>query len=202
MKKKDIAIPLLLTIILIGAGLKTIAQETDSGEAEKIERGRYLVTIAGCGMCHTPKITSEKGVEEDTTRLLSGHPANEYVRQMPDNIGRNGWLSASNKHMTAWAGPWGISYASNLTSDENTGIGLWTERNFLEAMRNGKHGGITRPIYPPMPWESLGKATDEDLLAILAYLKSTKPIENRVPEPYIPKKKVEKKQDVEVEAEN
>ena len=41
--------------------------------------------------------------------------------------------------VTAWAGPWGVSFASNLTPDTNTGIGIWTEDIFLRAMRTGRH---------------------------------------------------------------
>jgi hypothetical protein len=55
-------------------------------------------------------------------------------------------------------------------------------------MRNGKHMGSGRPILPPMPWETIGKMTDEDLKAIFAYLKTVKPIRNRVPMPVPPSK--------------
>jgi hypothetical protein len=88
---------------------------------------------------------------------------------------------------TAWAGPWGISYTANLTSDPNTGVGggVWTEENFMTAMREGKHMGTSRPILPPMPWQWIGQHTDEDLKAIFAYLKTVKPIRNQVPDPVI-----------------
>jgi hypothetical protein len=63
---------------------------------------------------------------------------------------------------------------------------------FMKAMRTGKHMGTARPIQPPMPWPWIGKATDSDLKAIFAYLKSVPPIVNHVPdyqEPAAPKKK-------------
>jgi hypothetical protein len=85
--------------------------------------------------------------------------------------------------MTAWVGPWGVSYSANLTPDENTGIGLWTEDMFVEAMRSGKHMGAGRPILPPMPWMFIANLTLEDQKAIFAYLKSLKPIKNTVPSP-------------------
>jgi hypothetical protein len=84
---------------------------------------------------------------------------------------------------TAWAGPWGVSFTANLTPDENTGLGIWTEDMFIKALREGKHMGTSRPILPPMPWPFIGKYSDEDLKAIFAYLKSIKPIVNHVPEP-------------------
>lgn len=85
--------------------------------------------------------------------------------------------------MTAWVGPWGISYASNLTSDQ-TGIGSWQESNFITAIREGKFKGIptSRPLMPPMPWMAYKNLTDDELKAIFAFLKSTKPINNAVPQ--------------------
>ena len=88
--------------------------------------------------------------------------------------------------MTAWAGPWGISYTSNLTPDPETGLGALSEENFIKAMRTGHHFGGGRAILPPMPWIWVGKMTDDDLKAIFAYLKSIPPIRNRAPGPVPP----------------
>jgi hypothetical protein len=76
-----------------------------------------------------------------------------------------------------------VTCAQNLTPDENTGIGLWTEEMFKNALRTGKHMGMGRPIMPPMPWQAIGGASDEDLAAIYAYLKSLPPIKNAVTGP-------------------
>jgi hypothetical protein len=73
----------------------------------------------------------------------------------------------------------------NLTPDENTGLGIWTEEMFVRAMRTGRHMGASRPILPPMPWQSLAGLEDADLQAIYAYLRSLPPIKNRVPEAVI-----------------
>ena len=90
--------------------------------------------------------------------------------------------------ITAFTGPWGISYAANLTSDSATGIGAWGEDVFIKTLRTGKHLGADngRPILPPMPWNFINKMTDEDLRAVYAYLKSLPPINNRVPAPTPP----------------
>jgi len=90
--------------------------------------------------------------------------------------------------LTAWVGPWGISYASNLTPDKATGIGTLTEEMFIKTLREGKFMGVGRPLLPPMPWEVYGKKTDQDLKAIYAYLISIKPINNQVPQPTPPDK--------------
>jgi hypothetical protein len=87
--------------------------------------------------------------------------------------------------LTAWSGPWGISYAANLTPDENTGLGIWSEDMFLRTLRTGRHMGTSRQLLPPMPWQVYGRLSDEDLKSIYAYLRSIPPVENRVPAPVI-----------------
>jgi hypothetical protein len=86
--------------------------------------------------------------------------------------------------LTSCVGPWGISFAGNLTSDE-TGIGNWTEENFLRAIKKGKYKGLenSRPLLPPMPWFVYKNMSDEDLKSIFAYLKTVKAVENVVPIP-------------------
>ena len=88
--------------------------------------------------------------------------------------------------MTTWAGPWGVSYAANLTPDPTTGLGAWNEQMFIGALRNGKHMGSGRPVLPPMPWQAFRNFTDADLKAIFAYLRTLKPIKNAVPPPMPP----------------
>ncbi|HZV12913.1 MAG TPA: c-type cytochrome [Candidatus Kapabacteria bacterium] len=143
-----------------------------------VERGKYLVTFGGCNDCHTPLKMGANGPEPDTTRLLSGSPEGMVVKapklDMP-------WMAAGSATMTAWAGPWGVSYAHNLTPD-STGLGTWDVTTFILAMRSGKHMGNGRPIMPPMPVDEIGKLNDEDLGAIFAYLKSIPPVKNTPPE--------------------
>jgi hypothetical protein len=115
--------------------------------------------------------------------MLSGHPE-DFV--LPDPPVRNEvWSGALASTMTAFAGPWGISYATNLTPDAS-GMAAWDEETFVSAMRTGKHFGTSRDILPPMPWPSIGRATDEDLAAIFAYLQTIPPVVNHVPEAVIP----------------
>jgi hypothetical protein len=162
----------------------TQAQPQPAGQsavaAKKIERGKYLVTIMACNDCHTPFKMGPNGPEPDMSRMLSGHPEQMKMPPPPKPVGP--WIAAGAATNTAWAGPWGISYTSNLTPDQNTGLGIWTEDMFLKAMRTGKHMGTSRDIQPPMPWPWIGKATDEDLKAIFAYLRSIPPIVNHVPD--------------------
>jgi hypothetical protein len=149
-----------------------------------IDRGKYLVTIMGCNDCHTPKKMGPQGPEPDLTRLLSGH-RQETKLPAPPALPSGPWMVVANLDFTAYSGPWGISYAINLTPDPNTGIGIWTEDMFLKALRTGRHMGTSRPILPPMPWQDFAIATDSDLRAVFAFLKSIPPIQNRVPDPVI-----------------
>ena len=147
-----------------------------------IQRGHYLVTIMGCHDCHSPKKMGPIGPQIDSSRALSGHPSNQPLA--PINTKETESWMLSNHTATAFVGPWGISYAANLTSDES-GIGAWTEAQFFKAIRQGKYKGMdnSRPLLPPMPWNVYANATDDDLKAIFAYLKSTPPVNNVVPTP-------------------
>ena len=156
-----------------------------TGDAQ-IERGRMLVIGGGCHDCHTPKKFSDKGPEFDYDRALSGHPEDAKIDAPFKGDPKSPWSTHTNDHLTAWSGAWGVSFAANITGDTNTGIGIWTENMFIDAMRTGKHMGTSRQILPPMPWNFYGQLPDEDLKALLAYLKSTKPIANRVPVPLGP----------------
>ncbi len=155
--------------------------------SRQIERGKYLVNIGGCNDCHSPKIYTSSGPIPDPSRLLSGHPASSTLPEVPKNVmGPQGWAALTNSDFTAWAGPWGTSFATNLTPDEVTGTGAWLESSFISAMRSGRHMGTGRPILPPMPWQNIGELSDDDLRAIFAYLQSLKPINNMVPMPMKP----------------
>lgn len=147
--------------------------------ASLVQRGAYLVNFAGCADCHTPLKMGPRGPEPDLSRTLSGHPESMSMPPAPKTEGPWNWSGAAT--LTAFAGPWGVSYASNLTPDKDTGIGLWRLEDFVDAMRTGKHMGAGRPILPPMPWQGVGKLSDEDLRALYSYLMSVPPVKNRVP---------------------
>jgi hypothetical protein len=101
---------------------------------------------------------------------------------------KRGVFATMNGSLTAWAGPWGVSFAMNLTPDKETGLAEWTEQTFIQMVRTGKHQGQPngRDVLPPMPWFNLKDLTDADLKAIWAYLHSLPPVTNRVPLPTAP----------------
>jgi mono/diheme cytochrome c family protein len=171
----------------VQAKAKAAAAPTPAASSEaRVARGKYLVTTSGCHDCHTPFKLGPSGAEPDFTRMLSGHPAALVMPPAPA-LPEGPWLVVSSATNTAWAGPWGTSFTANLTPDVETGLGGWTEKNFIDTIRNGRHMGRGRRLLPPMPAAMYAQMTDEDLGAIFAFLQSIPAIENRVPSPVPPK---------------
>ena len=181
----------IVKIILLGLSLVASGcAEKKSVEPTLIERGKYLVTLAGCHDCHTPKLPVPGGSPMlDEKHLLAGHPQDApYPTWNPADLQQRNAMALANPMLTAWAGPWGVSFAINLTPDKETGIGEWSENNFIQSLRTGKHQGQPngRAILPPMPWENTKAMTDDDLKAMFAYLRSIPAVKNQVPLPVIP----------------
>lgn len=181
-----LAVPLVAAPLALGAeaaGSKSSTALEPAHEA-KLARGKYMVTIGGCNDCHTPWKMGANGPEMDMTRMLSGHPQ-ELVMPAPPAMSEP-WIGAVGATNTAHAGPWGVSFTANLTPDPETGTGNWSEQEFIDTIRSGRHLGRGRQILPPMPWFNYAEATDEDLSAIYAYLRTIPAIKNKVPDPVPP----------------
>lgn len=144
------------------------------------ERGAYLVNTIGCADCHSPKIMGENGPIPDPDRQLSGHPEGEALP--PVDPSQVQGYALFNMGLTAAVGPWGTTFAANLTPDE-TGIGNWSEEQFIRAIKEGQWKGLegTRKLLPPMPWPHYSLLSDNDLKSIFAYLRTLKPVKNVVP---------------------
>ncbi len=198
MKKQMIAIALAVGAILLSQCRQETSSQTNStghtpqtqayaGFESQVKWGEHLITVSACHDCHTPKIITAEGMMLlDSSRLLSGHPSGMPAPQVDRaELERKGQTTTD--MLTAWVGPWGVSYAANLSSDD-TGTGTWSEAQFMTAIRKGKFKGLegSRTLLPPMPWEVYRYMTDDELKAIFAYLKSTKPVRNVVPAPEPP----------------
>ena len=174
---------MLLVTTVFGCGRKATLAENS------VERGKYLVTLGGCNDCHTPKMPGPGGAPElDGKHLLSGHPENTPPPTWTPEDAKRNVLVTTNDMLTAWAGPWGVSFAINLTPDKETGIGEWSEATFIQMARTGKHQGQPngRDVLPPMPWFNMKDLSETDLKAIWAYLRSIPPVKNQVPFPIAP----------------
>lgn len=164
-KKVLTVLGVLLLLAVVGVAVRFYAllpnakaapDVSASGDAKAIERGYYLAMhVTGCLGCHS-KVDESKPGEP----LIAGHEGEGRVFNLP--------------------GFPGTVRAANLTPDKETGLGDWTDGEILRAMREGvgRHG---RALFPMMPYQSYAKTlSDADALAIIAYLRTLKPIANRV----------------------
>jgi hypothetical protein len=173
---------LVLTAALLAPGA-VAAQDTAS--SAQVKRGEYLVTIGSCHDCHTPLTIGPGGPEPDMKRALSGHPQDIVIKAQAPASGP--WMAVASSTLTAWSGPWGVSFSANLTPDPETGVLRdFTEQQFVQTLRTGRHQGQGRQILPPMPWPFIGQMTDDDLKAVFAYLRQIPAVRNRVPDPVPP----------------
>ncbi|MEY3422784.1 MAG: hypothetical protein RIR48_3113 [Bacteroidota bacterium] len=167
---------------------KVSATTVEVSKDSLIKKGEYLVTILGCNDCHSPKRMGANGPEIIPELMLSGYPSDRPFGKVSKDALADGW-ALFNGDLTAGVGPWGASFAGNLTSDP-TGIGEWSLDQFKIALTQGKYKGMAdgRPLLPPMPWFNYINMKHEDVEAIYTYLMSTKPVKNIVPAPITPDK--------------
>jgi mono/diheme cytochrome c family protein len=136
----------------LGAGPHGGTNASPAAAKSVVERGHYLAVTMGCNDCHTPG-------------TMYGSP--DFARE----------LSGSE---LGWRGPWGISFARNLTPDRETGLGAWTDEQIAHTLRTGvKPDGTV--LLPPMPWPNTSQMSEADLHALVAYLRSLKPVKHEVP---------------------
>ena len=197
MRKKLLLLSATLTcgfaFYLMSCNSSETGKEESTGEPktmskeDMIKRGDYLTLTSGCHDCHSPKKFGAHGeMMLDSSKLMSGHPAEMPLPPVNlKSLEPGQWMSLSGD-LTAFVGPWGLSYTANLTPDSASGLGAWSETQFINTIRNGKHLGDGRPIMPPMPWEFIAKMTDDDLKSIFAFLQSLPPIKNVVHAPLSP----------------
>ena len=158
-----------------------LAAPAASEQGSSVVRGKFLVLVGGCSDCHTPMKMGANGPEPDMSKFLSGHPAELKMPPAP-KLPDGPWVWIGSGTNTAFAGPWGVTYAANLTPDQHTGMGVWTQEMFIKAMHTGKHMSEGRAIMPPMPWQTLSQLGDDDLKAMYEFLRTVAPIKNQVPE--------------------
>lgn len=184
MKGRGIVILLFSCILWVGCKEKKSENleviENTNLDTNLVEHGKYMVNVLGCADCHTPKKMTQEGPIHDMEKYMMGFDGSMELPPIPDNVTLGPWVLFKGD-LTAAIGPWGTSYAGNLTPHE-TGIGNWTLNQFTKALREAKFKGLEngRPMMPPMP-RHYAYLTDADIEAIFTYLKSIEPIENLVP---------------------
>ncbi len=163
-----------------------VAVSAEPTEESVISHGEYLVAIMGCNDCHSPKRMGPNGPEIIPELMLSGFPADRPIVKFDSDMIKEGF-GMFYPDLTAGAGPWGVSFAGNLTPHE-TGMGNWTEAQFKKAITEGKLKGLdeSRMLLPPMPWTNYVGMKDADIHAMFAYFQSIPAVENIVPAPIPP----------------
>jgi mono/diheme cytochrome c family protein len=127
-----------------------VAGASASSAETPLERGTYLMnSIVACGNCHTPKGPDGRALAGK--ELSGGDPIDSPVFH---------------------------AIPANITPDKETGIGNWTDEQIVNAIRNGKRPDGTI-IGPPMPIAFYRDMSDSDAKAIVAYLRSIRPISNK-----------------------
>ncbi|MEO6463194.1 MAG: c-type cytochrome [Candidatus Eisenbacteria bacterium] len=142
-----------------------------AGGGDPIARGKFLTQVLGCVECHTPRGRDGK---PDMKYYMAGHRAADPAPRWDDALEKSGVGMLVSSTGTAYAGPWGVTYARNLTPDPTTGIGKWNDEAFIYVLREGT-------LKPPMPNLLYGNLSDDDLKSIFAYLQSVPPVKNLVP---------------------
>ncbi len=145
------------------AGAAAVAAFAGAARADsQVDRGKYLVTVMGCGDCHTAGSFLGK---PDMAHLLAG---GDVAFEVPGL---------------------GTFMPRNLTPDNETGLGNWSAEEIVTAITTGKRPD-GRILAPSMPYMDFAALTKSDALAIAAYLKSLPPVKNAIPGPWGPSEKV------------
>ncbi len=126
----------------------------------QVQRGEYLVELLGCGSCHTDGAL--EGVPDFDKALAGSSIGIAFSNPMGDHRP-------------------GIVFPPNLTPDPETGLGAWTDKQIADAVRMGAGRHTSRRIVI-MPWQGYAKMTEEDVVSIVAYLRSIEPVEYAVPD--------------------
>jgi mono/diheme cytochrome c family protein len=144
----------------IGAKARAVTERRFGPNQQRLERGKYLVeNVSGCFGCHTDLDWSKPGAPVQSGKEGAGHVWAD--QEMP-------WL-----------------VAPNITPDTETGTGNWSDDELARAIREGvSRDG--RALFPVMPYPLYSQMSDEDLASIIVYLRSIKPVRNRLPQTQTP----------------
>jgi mono/diheme cytochrome c family protein len=131
------------------------ARQDAEAKANPVKRGQYLVDTLACALCHS--------AIDDQKRLIPGLRLAGGLRMRVE--------------------PYGVFPTGNLTSDKETGLGNWTDDEIKRVITRGTLRDGTRLLPFPMDWASFSTMKDDDLNAIVAYLRTVPPVRNKVPRP-------------------
>src|SRR5512139_39589 len=174
---------LMSALSLAATFFPSCSSEPPTPSPAVVARGKEIASVGGCDHCHTPmRFDPAIGMPvPDAARKLSGHPEGEGDPEAAPGKQDQAVIGST---FTSFRAPFGVVYAANLTPDE-TGLGGWTEAEFIATMRSGHHKGTGRILLPPMPWQNIASLSDDDLRALFSYLRGLAPVKNAVPQPKV-----------------
>ena len=144
-----------LRILAMGVAVASVVAHA-AGAESPVERGEYLAHIMDCGGCHnTGAFTPQPNLETP----LAGSAIGFEIPGM------------------------GVFYPPNLTPDDETGLGKWSDAEIIAAITTGMRPD-GRQLAPMMPWTSYAHINADDAAALVAYLRSLKPVKHKVPGPF------------------
>lgn len=159
-----VLLPVVITFTIgwrpfLGPKKRALTSRQFERTPERVARGRYLVQVMGCESCHSPKKWTQHGAPTVAGMDLAGQ-----VFPIPDFPG--------------------TIVAPNLTPDPETGSGRWSDDQIARAIREGvKHDDTI--LFPIMPYAQYKVLSDEDLAAVVVYLRSVTPVRNHLPASHI-----------------
>jgi mono/diheme cytochrome c family protein len=178
MKKHIILSSSLVLALLSVLVLATAAKASSNAQEDVVSHGEYIANIAGCIDCHTP---FQKEYQDPAQMSL------DQLKLLSFNLGatqdRDNKLLAGGRPFDL--GPAGVLLTRNLTPDQDTGLGGWTDEQIRIAVRTGINSE-GRLLFPVMPYHVYNSMADSDLDALIAYLRTIKPVENNIPKSTIP----------------
>lgn len=159
MTRNYLPVTLLATVFLLCGCTNSVTHQDQTMASAVPDRGEYMVNLLACGRCHTEGYL--RGNEAQAAALAGSTVGIAYT---PDRAGIQP----------------GLAFAGNLTSDEETGLGNWTEAEIIRALTSGVGRNGHRRL-PVMPWANYTALTQSDLSAIARYLKRVPPVSRRIP---------------------
>jgi mono/diheme cytochrome c family protein len=152
-----------------------LSQSANAGKSTQediLTHGRYIATIAGCSSCHTPDKAEYQNPKTLTPEMIQTLAFDGENAIDPQKFLAGGRLFD--------LGPAGVVYSRNLTSDDTTGTGKWTDEQIKIAIKTGL-AADGKTLFPVMPYHVFTGMADDDVTAVVAFIRSVNAVNNKVP---------------------
>jgi mono/diheme cytochrome c family protein len=160
-------------ILIIASAATSARASGDVPQDDLVTHGKYIATIAGCVTCHTPLKEEYQNPQSLSLEQIQTLAFNDLEASDQAKLLAGGRLFD--------LGPAGLVFTRNITPDEDTGIGAWTEDQIKLAVKTGISAD-GKMLFPVMPYHVYNGMADADVEAVIAYLQSVVAVNNTVPQ--------------------